>query len=817
MPNLDSLLHDLRVALRGLRRDLGFTSTALLTFALCLGANITLFAILNAVVLRPLPYPQPAQLLSIYNSYPKAGVERAGASVPHYLERRTGIAAFAEAAAFREDAVTMGEAGRMDRVKSMSVTPSFFKVLGVNPVLGRTFAEEEGSYGKNNVIVISDALWRSMYAADPKVIGKKLRLNSDWNVEIIGVMPPGYDFGNTKARLWTPLCFNDEDKQQDRRHSNNMSMIARLKPGATLAESRAQMEALNKQVSSLDPYAALVADAGFGTKVEDLHTDMITEAKPMLVLLQAGVLCLLLIGTVNLANLLLVRAISRAKEVSIRRVLGASAPVLVRQVLCEILVLSSFGALLGLGFAYLGLQGMELLGSEQLPHSGNFSLDLFVCLASFVGALVVGLLLAVPVLWHNLRGNLAASLSVESRGGTTTKATHRIRHGLIVVQFALAFVLLNGAGLLGLSFMHVNQVKPGFEPSQVHTALVPLPYGKYKEVKDRVAFLSRFEQELKALPGIEAYGFGSTMPFSDNVSQNGIAIEGRPPKEGETLQAHYFSGVSGEFFRTLGIPLLKGRFLNSDDTNRGDRVCVIDEDVARRYWPEGDAIGHRLFNGPVRDEKEAYTIVGIVGAVKQRDLADTKHTGAIYVTYEQYASLQVALLVRSTQPSASLAGLLRQTLQRLDPELPLDQFKPLSLMIGESLRMRKAPFVLTLIFASVALLLAGIGLYGVLAYSVAQRRREIGIRMALGALPEQLRSQFLLLGLRLVLGGALIGLVGAYFGTRAMASQLFGVGTMDPVILGCVAVALSAIALTACLRPSSQAARVAPWAALKAD
>jgi len=817
MPNLDSLLHDLRVALRGLRRDLGFTSTALLTFALCLGANITLFAILNAVILRPLPYPHPEQLLAVYNTYPKAGVERAGASVPHYLERRSGIAAFAEAAALREDAVTMGEVGNIDRVKSMSVTPSFFKVLGINPSLGRTFTEEEGSYGKNNVVVISDALWRSMFAADPAVLGKKLRLNSDWNVEIIGVMPPGYDFGGTKARLWTPLCFNDEDKQQDRRHSNNMNMIARLKPGASLAEARAQMEALNKQVAVQDPYAALVADAGFGTKVEDLHTDMVAEAKPILILLQAGVLCLLLIGAVNLANLLLVRAISRTKEVSIRRVLGASASVLVRQVLCEILVLSTLGAVLGLGFGYLGLQAMELLGSDQLPHSGTFNLDLLVCAASFGGAIVVGLLLAVPVLWHNLSGNLASSLSVESRGGTTTKATHRVRHGLIIVQFALAFVLLNGAGLLGLSFLHVNQVKPGFEPAQVHTAQIPLPYGKYKEGKDRVAFLSRLEQELKAVPGIEACGFGSTLPFTDNVSQNGISIEGRVLKEGETLQAHYFSGVSGDFFKALAIPLRQGRLLTSDDTNRGEHVCVIDEDVARRYWPEGDALGHRLFNGPPREAKEAYTVVGVVGAVKQRDLADTKHTGAIYVTYEQYASLQIALVVKSSQSSEALATMLRQSLRRLDPELPLDQFKPLSLLIDESLRMRKAPFILTLIFASVALLLAGIGLYGVLAYSVAQRRREIGIRMALGALPEQLRSQFLMLGLRLVLGGAILGLVGAYFGSRAMASQLYGVGAMDPVILCSVGAVLAAIALTACLRPSSQAAQVAPWAALKAD
>ncbi|HEY5079268.1 MAG TPA: ABC transporter permease, partial [Opitutaceae bacterium] len=584
MVQLDPILRDLRLAFRGLLRDRGFTATALLTFALCLGANVALFAVVNAVLIHPLPYPNPAELVNVFNSYPKAGVDQAGASVPHYLERRAGVAAFADAAAWRDGGVTIGESGSPDRVASMSVTPSYFHVLGVGAALGRTFTDEEGVYGKNDVVVLSDGFWRQAYGASPDALGKKIRMNGTPET-IIGVMPPGFHFGTSEAKLWTPLCFSDDDRKDDQRHSNNMSMLARLRPGFTIAAAQAQVDALNKNALAKDPYAKLVIDAGFHAQVVDLHDDLVVETRPALLLLQAGVLFLLLIGAVNLANLLLVRASARDKEFSVRQVLGAGGIQIARQLIAESVALALVGGVLGLALGWIGLRGLGSLGINDLPHFAPYRLDTRVCLVALAASLVTGLLLAVPTVWHSLRGNLALSLSVESRGGTTSRSAHRLRHALIVAQFALAFTLLSGAGLLGLSFSKLLAVNPGFRTENLLTGSVPLPYSHYKDDKDRLAFTVRLLQDLRSLPGVTAAAIATSMPFSGDQDDNAVSIEGQPPAPGESLRTHYTSGVTGDFFDAMGIPLHEGRLINSDDSARSAMVCVIDEDVARRYWP----------------------------------------------------------------------------------------------------------------------------------------------------------------------------------------------------------------------------------------
>jgi predicted permease len=818
MQLLDHLAGDVRLALRALARDKGFTATALLTFALCLGANVALFAVVNAVLLRPLPFPDADRLVSVGNAYPKAGVtDPIGVSVPHYLERRAGIAAFAEAAAFRDGGETIGDAGSPDRVESMSVTPSFFRTLQVQPALGRNFAEEEGAYGKNNVIILSDGLWRQKFGADPAVIGRQVRLTGGWMCTVIGVMPPGFRFLSSKAQLWTPLCLGDDDRKPQQRHSNNMSMLARLKPGIPLAEAQAQIDAMNQAALANDPYAKLVTDAGFYTGVQDLHEQFVARMRPVILLLQAGVLFLLLIGVVNLANLLLVRASGRAKELSVRQVLGAGRLRVAGQLLTETLVLALAGGLLGLAFGWAGLRGLNLLGADELPRSGDLQLDGVVCLVALAASAVVGVLLAVPVIWHSVRGNLAAALSVESRGGTTTRATHRLRHTLIVTQFALAFVLLADAGLLGLSFSRVLAVQPGFRADHVLTGAIPLPWGNYKESKQRVAFLDRLMQELKAVPGVSAVGYSSSLPFTHNVSIDGITVLGHEARPGEALQAHYTTGVSGDFFRALGIPLREGRFINADDTTREERVCVVDEVFAKYYWPDRSAIGHQIVNG-VPDEKEKpFTIVGVVGAVKQNDLADEKPKGAVYLSYAHFGWTYVMLTLRTTLAPEAVGPALRAAVLKIDPDVPVADMKTLNGRIDESLVGRRSPMMLAGIFAAVALALAAVGLYGVLAYAVAQRRREIGVRMALGALPEQIRTQFLGLGARLVAAGALLGGVGAWLSGRAMSSLLFGVGAVHPGILAATVMVLVIIALLACLLPAARAARVPPMEALRGD
>jgi predicted permease len=808
--------HDARMALRALKRDKGFTATALLTFGLCIGANVALFAVVNAVLISPLPYPNPGQLVTVFNRYPKAGVDRSGVSVPHYLERGAGVAAFAEAGASRPSGATIGESGAPEHVSALQVTPSFLRTLGITPALGRNFADEEGFYGKNNVVIISDGLWRQNYNGAEDVVGRKLRLGTEPQT-IIGVMAPRFAFGTERPQLIFPLCFSDDDKKPERRHSNNMGMIARLRPGASIAQAQAQVDAVNASALAADPYAKIVVDAGFSTKVVDLHQDFVTEARPGLLLLQAGVAFLLLIGAVNLANLLLVRASARHKEFSVRQVLGAGRGQIARLLLAETLVLALAGCALGLAIGWAGLRGLEALGADDLPHFVPYGLATRVCLAALGLSVLTGLLLAVPMIWHSLRGNLAQALSVESRGGTTSRATHRLRHALITAQFALAFTLLCGAGLLGLSFARILAVNPGFRPENVLTGGVSAPYARYKEEKQRLALVRRLGAELRAIPGVSAVGFSTNLAFTNNLSDDAISIEGQPPAPGESLHTHYTSGVDGDFFTALGVPLREGRLLTDADSDHSLRVCVVDEDMARRYWPGKSAVGRRIFNGAPGKPEEAYTIVGVVGAAKQTNLEDQKATGCVYFPFMDYAGQHITAVLRTAQAPEAAGTAFRAAVLRVDPELPLEDMKPMSAWIDESLKGRRSPMMLAGIFAGVALVLAAIGIYGVLAYAVAQRRREIGVRMALGALPQQIRMQFLSIGVRLVLVGSALGAVGGWLTGRAMQGLLFGVGAAQPSVFVATAAVLASVAMAACLLPAVRAARVPPMEALRSE
>jgi predicted permease len=808
--------HDLRLAIRGLRRDSGFTATALLTFALCIGANVALFAVVNAVLVRPLPYHDPDQLVVVYNRYSKAGLDRAGVSPPHYLERRAGIAGFAEAGAYKDTGATIGETGAPEHVSAMQVTPSFLRVLGARPALGRIFNEDEGFYGKNSEVILSDGLWRQNFNADPGVIGRKLRMGTEPQT-IIGVMPPNFSFGTSRPQLIYPLCFSDDDKKPEHRHGNNMAMIARLKLGVTVAQAQAQIDTLNVQGLANDPYAKLAVDAGFSTVVADLHQDFVAQVRPGLLMLQAGVAFLLLIGAVNLANLLLVRASARHKEFSVRQVLGAGRAALARMLVTETLVLALAGCVLGLAFGWAGLRGVEAVGARDLPHFAPYALDSHVCLAALGLSVLTGLLLAVPMLWQSLRGNLSQALSVESRGGTTTRATHRLRHALITAQFALAFTLLSGAGMLGLSFSKVLAVNSGFRPDNVLTGSVEAPWVRYKEEKQRFALLQRLRSELAAVPGVTAVGFTTSLPLSGNQDDNGTSIEGQPPAPGESLRSHYTSGVAGDYFAAIGMTLREGRLLTDDDSARSLRVCVVDEDVEHRYWPGRSALGHRLFNGAPGKPDEAYTIVGVVGASKPTNLADQKAIGCIYYPYIHYAGLYFTAVMRTVQAPEAAASALRAAVLRVDPELPVENLKTMNDWVDESLKARRSPMLLAAIFAGVALVLAAIGIYGVLAYAVAQRRREIGVRMALGALPSRVRKQFLSIGARLVGVGSAIGAAGGWLTGRAMQSQLFGVGPVQPGVFIATAAVLALVAMAACLLPAVRAARVSPMEALRSD
>jgi predicted permease len=537
----------------------------------------------------------------------------------------------------------------------------------------------------------------------------------------------------------------------------------------------------------------------------------------VLLLLQSGVLFLLLIGALNLANLLLVRSSARAKEFSVRQVLGAGRLQIARQLVTETLVLALAGGVLGLGLGWAGLRGLEAMGVNRLPHFAPYRLDLRVCLVALGASVLTGLLLALPTLWHSLRGNLALALSVESRGGTTTRSAHRLRHALIVAQFALAFTLLAGAGLLGLSFSKVLAVNPGFRPENVLTGGLSLPWVHYKEEKQRFAFIERLDAELRSLPGVTAVGITTNLPFGGNVNDNAISIEGQPPAPGDSLHTHYTSGVAGDYFAALGIPLREGRFLSDDDSARSLRVCVVDEDVVHRYWPGKSALGRRIFDGAPDKPEKAYTIVGVVASTKATDLADKRATGSIYFPYSLYANGHLMAVLRTTQAPQTAGPALRAVVLRVDPEMPVEDLKTMAARLDESLVARRSPLMLAGIFAGVALVLAAVGIYGVLAYAVAQRRREIGVRMALGALPQQILAQFLSLGAKLVVIGSILGGIGGWLTGRAMAGLLFGVGPAHPSVFLGTAALLAMVAMAACLVPAVRAARVPPMEALRSE
>src|SRR5437762_7194302 len=618
-------MNNLRFAFRQLRKAPACTVTALATVAICLGANLAIFAVINSILLRPLPFPQSDRLVTIFNTYPKAGVENDGSSLTNYYERRGNIPAFSRLSIFRDGSEVVGETGAAEQSEIMRVSPDFFATLGVNLAMGRTFTEEEATIAKgqgNGVAIVTDAYWRQRLNSDPNVLGRDIRVNT-MPRKIVGVLPPDFRFLSSEARLFLPIRSRLEQRTPKERHSGGggTHMIARLKPGATMAEAQSQIDAHNAAVEQNGPEAKAMAEAGFRSLVRPLHAEHVRSIRPTLLLMQAGVFFLLLIGAVNLVNLLLIRASGRAKEMAIRRSMGASRAHVVRQVMIETVLLTFVGGLLGLVVGTWGIRLLEVLGADRLPLGAHIAFDGWLALIGLAGAGVLGIGIAVPIAWFNLNTHLANALQSESRTGTVSRAAQRLRHGFIVAQIALAFVLLAGAALLGLSLKKVMAVSPGFRADHVLTGEVTVPFSYNAR-----PFLDRLLEAIGRQPGVAAAGAITNVPLSGESGKSAVTPEGYIPPAGESLHGHYLYQVTGDYFTALGIPLREGRFLTSADSHRADRVCVVDEDFARRYWPRGrggGALGQRVFQGNDSDDAELFTIVGVVGAVKQAELTES--------------------------------------------------------------------------------------------------------------------------------------------------------------------------------------------------
>jgi predicted permease len=807
-------MNNLRFALRQLRKAPAFTVTAVATVAICLGANLAIFAVIDSVLLRPLPFPQSDRLVTIFNTYPKAGVENDGSSLTNYYERRGNIPAFESLSLFMERAETVGDPGSMHQEEIVRISPEFFTTLGVKPAIGRNFTDKETD-PHTNVIILTDEFWRERFNSDPNILGRDTRINGIPR-KIVGVLPPAFRFLSSEARVFLPIKSGMEERGPKARHSGGgvTHMIARLKPGATIAEAQAQIDAHNAAVEEDNPEAKMMVEAGFRSLVRPLHAEHVRSIRPTLWLMQAGVFFLLLIGAVNLVNLLLIRASGRAKEMAIRRSMGASRAHVVRQVMIETVLLTFVGGLLGLAVGAWGIRLLEVLGADRLPLGAHIAFNGWLASIGLAGAVVLGIVIAVPIAWFNLSTHLAHALQSESRSGTISRAAQRLRHGFIVAQIALAFILLAGAALLGLSLKKAMAASPGFRSDHVLTGECTVSWDLQRE---RVGIVDRLLESIRQQPGIAATGTITNIPLSGDSGKTAVTPKGYVPPPGQSVHGHYSYAVHGEYFSAIGIDLREGRFLTSADSHRAERVCVVDEDLARRYWPNGGALGQRIALGDEKDDAQLFTVVGVVGAVKQAALTEAQGQGAVYLPYAYRDNESIFIVTRTSQRPEAFAETLRKLVRAAHPALAVDNIRSMDTRIADSLITRRSPALLAGIFAVVALLLAAIGTYGVLSYAVAQRRREIGIRMALGAQREQIRTQFLSLGLRLLAAGTILGLIGAWLAGRAMQSVLFDVPTLHIATLFGTALVMSVVSLVACLIPARRATKVDPIEALRAE
>lgn len=812
----DELARQLRYSARLLRKSPAFTATALLTLALCLGANLTIFAVIDAILVRPLPFPEADRLVTMYNTYPKAGVERDGSSVTNYYERRGRIPAFRSLSIYRYGTSILGDPGSTAREPVMVVSPDFFTTLGTAPAFGNMFTDAQTTYRTDDVAIVSDAWWRAHFGADPRVIGQKMRADGHLRT-IIGVLPRGFRFLSSKAQLYFPLSSSPEARSPAERHSggNVIQMIARLKPGATLAQAQSQIDAQNAALERDDPKARMIADAGFRTLVVPLRADLVAAIRPTLLLLQAGVLVLLAIGAVNLVNLFLIRASGRSKEIAVRQALGASRKHVVAEALVETTLLTLTGGLLALAVAAGGIRLVAALGASRLPLGTDIHFDARLAIVAFAAAVLLGAVLAAPIAWFGIRLHPSEGLQSEARGGTAGRAVQTLRHGFVVAQIALGFVLLTGTGLLGLSLKRTMDVSPGFRPDHIITGQISLVGSAYPSAAAGLAFTERLVNELGQRPGVLSAGAANNIPFSGANGLSAATVVGHVLRPGESLRGHYSYGVAGNYFRAMGFSLRAGRFLTGADSLRGARVCVVDEDFARYYWPNTSALGQRLFQGSdAGPDAQAFTVVGVVGSIRQSGLTDEAAQGAVYYPYIYRPDSNLFVAVRGSARADSLETALRRAVRQIDPGLALADIQTMDGRIADSLLARRSPALLGGTFSGIALLLIAIGTYGVLSYAVTQRRREIGVRMAIGARPEQIRRQFLALSFRLLAGGTILGAIGSWIAGQAMRAVLFHVPVHSPAILVGAAAVIGAISFIACLLPARQAARISPIQAL---
>ncbi len=819
------MLQDLNYAAKLLWKDKGFTLTAVATLAICIGANAAIFSVVNSVILSPLPIPDSDRIVLMYNSYPKAGAERAAAGVPDHLDRLAEMTdVFEEQALYRDPAMTIGGRDRPERVDGMEVTPSFFRLLRVEPRLGRVFTDDEGEVGEEKKTVLSYALWQQLYGGDESLLGRDLRIN-DEPYTIVGVMPEDFLYIDPDVRLWIPAAFTEEQKSQ--RHNNTYESTARLRDGATLGEVRARLDAIVVANDERFPqFKEILANAGFHVQAHFLKDVLVRDIRATLYLLWAGVFFVFLIGAVNITNLMMVRSSVRAKELSMRLALGAGRGRILRQLLTESTILGLLGGAFGFVVGHISLNLLRALGLNEIPRGSEIAMTGAVVVSILLLSFVLGVLLGLIPYLQTMRMNVNTTLRDEGRSGTTGRGARLLRNSLVAAQVAFAFLLLMGAGLMLTSFGEVLTIDPGFRDGEtVLTGRLNPPSKRYADGADLRSFAARLLERVRALPGVAEAGVASAVPFGNGFSSSIILAEGYVMDPGESFVSPIYASVSPGYFKSMGISLREGRFFNERDIEGSPGVIIVDERLARRFWPDEIALGKRLFipSDPedllaITEDTKFFTVVGVVGEVKHRALVDTEEAvGAYYFPHHQRPRRGITLTVKTVTEPTSFVGSIRRELAEIDPELPLYGIRTMQERLDDSLQSRRSPMFLFMAFGALALFLASVGLYGVLAYLVTSRTKEIGIRMAIGSDPAGIFRLILKEGVIILAVGFILGVIGSFALSRAIASLLYGVQPLDGGVMASVGFLLVLVALAACSVPAFRATRIHPVEALRAE
>lgn len=808
---METVIKDIRYGIRGLLKRPGFTVIALITLALGIGANTAIFSVVNAVLLRPLPYQKPEELVIVWEDATFAGFPHNTPAPANYVDWKTQNQSFADMAASNETSFNLTGDGEPERVSAYAVSANFFPLLGVQPLLGRSFTPDEDRPGGTKAVVLSYGLWQSRYGGDRNILNREILLDGEKHA-VVGVMPASFQFFAKDVRVWVPMALTQEDWAN--RGGHYLVVVARLKPGVSVTQAQADMNAVMRRISTDHPEETM--EGKMGVVVMPVRDEFVGDARGSLIVLLVAVAFVLLIACANVAGLLLARAVGRRKEIALRLALGAGRPRVIRQLLTESLLLAVAAGVLGSLLAYASFTFLQGLVPEQMELATSLKLDVRILVFTIAVSIITGIIFGLVPALQSANFDLNDALK-QSSGRVTS--TGRLRSAMIVFEVALSIVLLVGAGLLIQTLFQLFRQYSVLEPEKILTMRTILPFEKYKEPQRRDNYYQQVLQRVEHLPGVVAAGYSTSIPLAWKGGTSGFYPEGlATPIPGMAYDANHRE-VSANYLKTMNIPLRQGRYFESSDNAQSLPVAIINETMARQYWPGENALGRRFKVGdPEEPGKQWKEIVGIVADIRQMEI-DEPVKAEMYIPYQQITDwpgyIPRDLAIRTSGDTSSLAGAVRQIIREVDPDQPVSNVATMAEVLGTEAGQRRMGMIMLVGFASLALLLASLGIYGVLAYFVTQHTNEIGVRQALGATPRNILLLVLKKGMGLTFVGVAIGLIASFALTRLMSSLLFGVTAADPLTFATVPLVLVMVALLACYIPARRATKVDPLVALR--